>query len=181
MRYGFNDIYVLAPERSASAALHFLDDFLPNREPAAEEYQFPQFSDSPEVIFRDSWEAMCYCDMHPGASQSFYFSNTTAQEPAHAMLFFTPDGGMICGVSTRARQDELSRQAMEIAEWLEQLRTATAARFGYALWESHPPCESIQDFLDGLTIAMPPKLLDGNIILPEPGEMPDVVFLDWRK
>jgi hypothetical protein len=89
MGLGFNDIYVLSPERSADAALRFLDRFVPSREPSQTEYGFPDNPERRETTFWDVIEALRYCAAHPRDRYGFYFRNTTAKVPAHAMVFFT--------------------------------------------------------------------------------------------
>jgi hypothetical protein len=179
MGWGYNDIYVLAPCRSADAVSRFLDDFVPNREPSAAEYRFPEGADHAEAIFQDPSEAIAYGAERPQETQRFYFRSTGAGEPAHAMVFLTADGGMVLGVSVVARQEDRSREASEVASWLGRLSAATGANVGYALHESCPPCDTVAEFVGGLCVALPPKLVNGQLILPEATDELGVVWLDW--
>jgi hypothetical protein len=179
MGMGYNDIYVLAPRRSAEVAFQFLDRFVKHREPAASEYQFPERADRPEATFTNPSEAIVYGIADPTRVQRFYFHNSVTGEPAHAMVFLTADGGMVLGVSVSARQEDRVGEGSDVARWLEQLKEATDAKVGYALYESPPPCETVADFVGGLNVAWLPKLVDGRLVRPTSDEECGVVHLDW--
>jgi hypothetical protein len=181
MGCGFNDIYVLGPERSAVAAGRFLDTFVPDREPSAVEYLFPERADVPDVTLRDPIEAIRHAARRPGEEQRFYFRNAGTGEPAHAMVFFTSDGGMVLGVSVPEQHEDPHREEAEIAGWLARLQQATGAAVGYALYESPPPGNTVAEFVGGLAVAWPPKLIDGRLVLPGPGEPVGVVWLDGSR
>lgn len=181
MGCGFNDIYVLAPERTTASARRFLEDLLPNRKPARAEYQFPEHAEQPNVIFDDPFEAIHYACAHLDQAQTIYFSNTASGDPAHALVFFTSDGGMVLGISVRALQEEPARQSIEVADWLDRLRWATGAKIGYALYESPPACETVHEFKECLAVAWPPKLVDGCLVYSGPDEPLGVVWIDWRE
>lgn len=178
MGWGYNDIYVLAPERSAEAALRFLNAVTPDREPAADEYQFPEDAEASDATFRDPADAIRYAAGRPGERQRLYFRNVATVGPAHAMVFFTGDGGMVLGVSVMARQEDPHREAAEIADWLDRLRTVSGAVAGYALYESPPPCGTAAEFVGGLAVALPPKLVGGRLVLAAHGEQSGPVWLD---
>jgi hypothetical protein len=48
------DIYILANPRSAALVHHFLDRFLPDRVPAVERYEVPQYADRPEMVLANA-------------------------------------------------------------------------------------------------------------------------------
>jgi hypothetical protein len=128
------DVYVLSPERSATAAERFLDTFAPKREQSAEEYVFPQFAEQPLRALKSAREAIQYCEIHSGEAQSLYFRNLGAG-PAHAMLFFTSDGGLILGVSVVDQENE----------WITRLKEYVGTEFGYIAFES-PPAATAAEF-----------------------------------
>jgi hypothetical protein len=177
MRCGYNDLYVLAPHRTEEAVRQFLDAVLPNREATADEYEFPEYSNLPEQVFREPAAAIRYAVAHRDERKRIGFHNAGDGEPAHAMVFFTGDGGMILGVSLAARQDEREREAAEIAGWLARLCSLTGARWGYALHESPPSYETIETFLKDSGAASDPKIVDGVIWRPAPGESSGPVML----
>ncbi len=47
----YADIYALGNERKPEAVVAFLDRFLPDRIESADEYEVPQFSRDPQVIY----------------------------------------------------------------------------------------------------------------------------------
>ena len=178
MGWGYNDIHVLAPKRSAAAACRFLDEFVPDREPGAAEYEFPEFAEHPEVVFRDWVEAVNYAAKRPSERHLISFRNPAADQPALAMVYFTGDGGMILGISISAGQEDRVRGAVELAEWLARVQAATGAEIGYALHESPPSYETIAAFVGDLSVALAPKLVDSQLVFPSPGEEFGPVWLN---
>lgn len=129
----YYDVYVLARERSASAAEHFLNTFVPDRVQSAVDYVFPQ-SGEPSLAIGSAEAAIQYCEAHPLEAQSFYFRNVGI-EPDHAMLFFTPDGGLILGLSVVGHEDE----------WFARLKEHAGSKVGYITFES-PPAITATEF-----------------------------------
>ena len=98
----YADIYILAPERTPQVVANFLDAFIPDREEAAAEYEIPQYSASPAIIFSHSQELIDYCCSHPQEVHTVYWRANRNQKPEHAMAFFLKDANLILGVSTDA-------------------------------------------------------------------------------
>jgi hypothetical protein len=130
----YSDVYVLAQERSVTAAERFLDAFAPDREQSAEDYVFPQYGEQPLVVVKSAAEAIRYCEAHPAEAQSLNFRNLGAG-PAHAMLFFTRDGGLILGLSVVEREDN----------WFTRLKQHVGSEVGYITFES-PPAATVAEF-----------------------------------
>ena len=131
---GYHDVYVLARERSARVANQFLAAFAPNCLESADEFGFPEFAEVPTVVFTTSAEAIRYCEAHPGAAHRFYFRNPKGS-PAHAMLFFTSDGGLILGLSVvKGEKQAYSR-----------LVGHAGSDIGYITFES-PPHDTAAEF-----------------------------------
>lgn len=131
---GYDDLYVLAPERTVAVAENFLGHFAPEREQASVDYCFPRYVELPQLVLESAEEAMHYCVSHPTEAQSFYFRNTNP-EPAHAMLFFTSDGGLILGLSVHEDSDR----------WFDRLKEHTRCTIGYITHES-PPVDTVAAF-----------------------------------
>ena len=129
----YSDVYVLSRERSAAAADQFLNMFAPDREHSAEDYVFPQYADQPVAVVKSAMEAIRYCEEHPAEEQGMYFRNLGAG-PAHAMLFFTSDGGLIFGLSVVEREDE----------WFTRLKEYAGSEVGYITFEVPPPGTSTE-------------------------------------
>lgn len=134
MAGGYHDVYVLARERSEAVANRFLGAFAPQSVVAADEYEFPEYSETPVVVFSTAAEAIRYCEAHPDAAHGFYFRNPNGS-PAHAMLFFTSDGGLILGVSVVEGEQRA----------LAELREHAGSEVGYITFES-PPAETVAEF-----------------------------------
>jgi hypothetical protein len=131
---GYYDVYVISRERTAEVALRFLDTFVPEREQSAVDYEFPQYSEQPNTVFQSASEAIHHCEAHPDAAQSFYFRNR-GEGPAHAMLFFTPDHGLILGLAVDEQEDD----------WLLRLKAHAGSSLGYISFEQ-PPAETVAEF-----------------------------------
>jgi hypothetical protein len=157
--WGFIDIYVLAPDRSAEVALMFVGAVIPDRDLTAEDYEFPGDAEAPAVTIRDVDEAVRHAAARPGADQQFTFRNAAAGEPTLAMVYFTGDCVMVLGITIPARQEDRPRETDEIAGWLVRLQEVSGASVGYALYESPPPCGTVAEFVGGLAVALPPKLV----------------------
>jgi hypothetical protein len=129
-------VYVLSPDRSTKSAERFLATFTPHREQSADDYVFPQYADQPQHVVKSAREAIEYCEAHPEETQSMYFRNL-GTGPAHAMLFFTSDGGLILGLSVVEGEDEWFARLKEHAGStigymaIEEAPSATAAEFRY--------------------------------------------------
>jgi len=126
-------VYVLARERSVAEANRFLAAFAPRGRAAADEYESPEYSDQPTVVFSTATEAIQYCGAHPDAGHRFYFDG--GDGPAHAMPFFTSDGGLILGLSILADAEQL----------FAQLKAHAGSEIGYITVED-PPCEPASEF-----------------------------------
>ncbi len=129
----YSDLYVLSPARSAAMAERFLDTFAPRREQSAAEYEFPEYSDKPLVIVKSAREAIRYCEDHLGEAHRISFRNL-GEGPAHAMLFFTPDGGLILGLSVVEYEDE----------WFGRLTEVAGSTVGYIAFETPPPATAAE-------------------------------------
>ena len=108
----YADIYALGNERKPEAVVAFLDRFLPDRIESADEYEVPQFSRDPQVIFKTAAELIDHCCEHRDEPHAIYWRSEASSE--HAMVFFLADGTIILGVSTPAddsdRVDNISNE-----------------------------------------------------------------------
>jgi len=71
----YADIYCRQASRDYSSINEFLDLFLPDRLESADEYEFPQYSDSPEVIFTSADEAISYLSEKSERVHNLYWKN----------------------------------------------------------------------------------------------------------
>jgi hypothetical protein len=126
---GFYDIYVLSADRTRGAIDRFLDHFAPQREESATEYEVPQYASAPTSVFQHAHEIIDYCVVHPHAAHAIYWRSLAAGDPAHVMVFFTLDAGMILGMS-------VSRDPQR---WLDTLLAFAESDSGYVGFEEPPP------------------------------------------
>jgi hypothetical protein len=127
------DLYALAGERSYEVVKRFRDRWLTSLEPAAEEHEFPRYSDRPDAVYMSPWELIDRLLAAPEQPHSLYWSNRGPGEELHAMLFFTTDGGLIAGLTVQT--DDPARATTT----LRQLAQSVDARYGYATGEQPPP------------------------------------------
>jgi hypothetical protein len=126
---GYYDVYALAPKRTAHEVERFLDRFAPKREAMADEYEVPRYSDNPVVVFRRDADLVAYCVTHPCEPHSMYWRRLGDGDPARVMAFFTPDEGLILGLSVVAESDQ----------WLVELLAFAGSDVGCMLFEDPPP------------------------------------------
>ncbi len=152
------DLYVLTSERSTAVAKQFINNWLVDFNESASEYEFPQYSVKPTVIFSSVVELIEKLIANPNEPHSIYWSNPKQETLRSGMLFFTNDGAMIAGV-TLAEDDVL-----EIAHYLQELGKTVGGQFGYTTFEEPPP-ETIGEFIDKVKASSPPKLFKGSLVV----------------
>jgi hypothetical protein len=96
----YADIYVLGGKRCTNAIIDFLDHFLPSRRESADEYEVPQYSKTPYIVFNTADELIAYCCQNPKEPHTIYWQNDAEDE--HAVILFLKDGGLVFGISTPA-------------------------------------------------------------------------------
>ncbi|MDY3557416.1 hypothetical protein R5W24_006607 [Gemmata sp. JC717] len=126
---GYYDVYALAPARTAEAVERFLARFAPAREPAADEYEVPRYADVPATVFRTPGELVAHGVAHPAEPHGLYWRCLGGSDPAHAMAFFTADGGLILGLSV----------VSDAEWWRAELLAAAGSTVGWVGFEEPPP------------------------------------------
>ena len=133
----YADIYVLRGNRCHDAIVSFLDHFLPSRRASADDYEVPQYSETPHTVFKTSDELIAYCCQNPKEPHTIYWESEVEYE--HAEVFFLKDGGLIFGISTPAdnpaKVDSVSNELGRFFDTDEVIVT----------YEDLPP-ESIDEF-----------------------------------
>lgn len=143
----YADIYALASNRTEQAITEFLDHFLPERVESADEYEIPQYSDAPTAVYTKASELIRHCCDNPNEAHTVYWRSEN--EPAHAMVFFLGDGGLIFGVSTPADDhNRINSVADDLGRFLNSEEVIVT-------YEDLPP-ESSEDFRSFLQ-SLPPK------------------------
>lgn len=126
---GLYDIYLLANERSERAVFDFLNYFAPQRKEFADEYRFPEYSDTPNLILKTSKEAISHCCLHLTEAQSIYWQRLGSGDPTHLMIYFTRDQQLILGLSASEAGSSL---------FFKKLKQHGKSRTGYITFESPP-------------------------------------------
>jgi hypothetical protein len=135
------DLYVLAAERSSLFIERFLARFLPDRETSSVEYEIPQYSDLPDLIFSQADDLILYCIAHPQCTQVVYWRNRNIDgELQSPHVFFLGDGGMILGLSTSLENTD--EQSQILAEMREIARSHCSL-----ITTEQPPPNSRSEFL----------------------------------
>jgi hypothetical protein len=134
------DIYVLANSRSAALVERFLDRFLPDRVPTATEYEVPQYTERPLIVFSEATELIRLCESRPEFGHAVYWEHAEVMgEPRAAHVHFLSDGGLVLGLSTARRE----RPAQD--RLLSELREFAGSGVGYITYEE-PPASSSAEF-----------------------------------
>lgn len=134
-----NDLYVLAPGRSAVLAKQFLDHFAPIREPsfAAE--------DPSEVLGLPNTaalgEVLRHLENAPSRDYSMYFRCAGDKGPLVAALVFCNDGSLILHLAIAAQEspDGPDRLLLEFQNYM-------GAKYSYWGWEL-PPAYGAAEFI----------------------------------
>ena len=136
----YSDIYVISEKRDRKSVDAFLNEFLPQRDETADEYEFPQYSDSAEIIFSSVDDALEKCISERDIDYRFYWRALNDVKPEHAMVFFLADGYVIYGLST---DDAYPKYAFEL---LLRLQTFLQSNLGYIGHEASPNAENLEQF-----------------------------------
>ena len=109
----YADIYVLSEARNRAAIDAFLDAFVVEREEAADEYEVPQYSDSPKCVFQRAGDLVDYCCSNPREVHAIYWRSVGGAKPEYAMVFFLSDEHIVFGISTDGTEERSVRILFE--------------------------------------------------------------------
>ena len=136
---GFADIYVIIDSRSKELVHSFLTRYLTTWVESADEYEIPQYSDNPDIIFKTDSELMNYCEQNKKISYSIYWRSKSDSLIKYGMIFYTSDEKMILGLSVLSGSKE--------KEFLKDLKDYLLSDLGYIAFEEPPP-DNYVDFLE---------------------------------
>lgn len=135
----FADIYVIKKSRSKKLGEDFLNHFLPNREESAFEYEIPQYSDDPKILFNKAYDLMEYLEKNISDNHTIYWRNLDSNNTnRHGMIFYTTDGYMIFGISVDVDPENE-------AECLSEMKDFLQSDGGYITYEC-PPETTFEEF-----------------------------------
>jgi hypothetical protein len=146
------EVYVLSPERSALAAIRFLDAVMPRRRPATDDFPFPQFDDDPDVVLTHPEQVIDRLESFPRESYSMYWYNALPDDPVGCMLYYTEDQGLIVGV--------VVSESNAVA-WLNRLALLVGGKYGYLTSEECPPDSTIE-FIERCRVATVERIYEGS-------------------
>ena len=129
MMPGYSDIYVLAPERTASLVWRFLEAFAPKREFSADDFTV-HHANGGEQSFTSCDAAIEFCSSALDSSVSLYW-RSLAPPPDHVMAFFLSDGYLLLGISTTENEAH--------SEFARLQHFCGSASCGYITFEEPPP------------------------------------------
>jgi hypothetical protein len=138
----YADIYVLARDRSIRSAEKFLDEFLPERENAADEYELPQYADKPEAVFKIPGPVLKQCEEKPNLEYRFYWRATNHQKPEYAIIIFLNDGKAVYGLSTDASDEGF------VKVLFYKMKEYLGTESGFVGYEHCPDFDSLSEFED---------------------------------
>lgn len=136
----YSDIYVISEKRNSGTIENFLNEFLPIREETADEYEFPQYADNPEIVYRKIDETLGKCIAERNTDYGIYWQALEGKKPEHAMVFFLEDGNVIYGLSTDDAYPEYA------AELLQKMKILLNSSLGYVGHEASPDSSNIEEF-----------------------------------
>lgn len=145
----YSDIYVISDKRSENDVEAFLDRFLPEREESADEYEVPQFSDSPDIVYSRAIDLVKHCSANKSAEHAIYWRAKDERKPEHGMVFYLKDGNVIFGLSTDASDPSFAR------ELLERLKVHLHSDLGEIGHEASPDVENLHEFKQAIESHQP--------------------------
>ena len=145
----YSDIYVISERRDQKTVEEFLNEFLPNRDETADEYELPQYSESIDVIFSTAEEALYKCINERNIDYRIYWRALNEAKPEHAMVFFLADGNVIYGVSTDDAYPEYA------SGLLLKLKSFLGSGLGYIGHEASPDAENLEQFKREIVVHQP--------------------------
>lgn len=101
------DITVISEKRDVITALKFINNFLPTREESADEYEIPQFADSPTFLFTNALDVIKYCCKNKNMEYPIYWHGTNQLKSTHAIIRYLKDESVIYGLSINAKKRKL--------------------------------------------------------------------------
>jgi hypothetical protein len=145
----YSDIYVISEKRDSETVTKFLNHFLPEREESADEYEIPQYSDSPELILTKANELVEYCCNNKSTEHAIYWRGLNQRKPEHGMIFYLQDGNVIYGLSTDASDSKFAN------ELLLNLKEHVGTNLGYIGHEASPDVDDLNEFKQQIAIHKP--------------------------
>lgn len=136
----YSDIYAISDRRDEKTVEKFLNCFLPEREESADEYEIPQFSESPDIVYTKAEDLIKYCSTNENTEHAIYWRALNQRKPEYGMVFYLKDGNVIYGLSTDASESTFAE------ELLVRLKSHLGSSLGYIGHEASPDAENLNEF-----------------------------------
>jgi hypothetical protein len=136
----FADCYVLTNERTKQFIYSYLDNFIPNRQETADEYQFPEYTDNPTTIFKTADELIDHLEKSQNDIHTIYWSNKDKSEIRGAMCFFTNDGRLIAGLYCETKCPDTTIEERHF----KALQKFCKSNIGYITYEDPAPHDTMK-------------------------------------
>ena len=136
----YSDIYIISDKRDKSTVDDFIEHFLPRSEESADEYEVPQYLDSPNISFDNASGLIEYCAKNKNIEHSIYWRSLENRKPEHGMVFYLEDGYVIYGLSTDAIDQPYANTL------LEELKSYFGSDLGYVGHEASPDVSNLTEF-----------------------------------
>jgi hypothetical protein len=130
----YADCYVLVDRRDRPFVRELLDRFIPDRSESADEYEVPQYSDKPTVVFKSADDLLDYLADHPKEEHAIYWRNEQTGDVRGAMCFPTNDGQMILGLYCLTKHPDTSIEDNVFSE----LKKFCRSEIRYVTYEENP-------------------------------------------
>jgi hypothetical protein len=137
------DCYVLTDKRTKEFIFSFLEKFLPDRDESADEYEIPQYSDSPIVTYKTANNLIDHLIKNKIDIHTIYWRNNNHEAIQQAMCFFTNDGQLIVGLSCQTKHPDTSIED----KYFKDLQNFCNSDMGYITYEE-PAIHNATEFLD---------------------------------
>jgi hypothetical protein len=135
---------------------------LPNRQEGADEYPYPQYSDSPSVILKTADEVLSKLEQAPLVSYDLSWHNQEHEiSPGFVSvgyLFFGKDGSLVAGLTVYEENDYSDR----FDGLLVKMAKCVNAKWGYIAGAGLPP-ESSEEFIEKCKSSSLARILDGKL------------------
>jgi len=150
-------VYALTFDRSRQEVERLLNHFSVRRSACAAEYEYPEYSHSPECVYTDDGSILDRLETDKNASYSLYWDVVESKgdfSVEQEIVFYTDDGGVIFGVVVL---EPLARSI------LEEFQTAFGPKWAMITGDECPPLTSLQ-FKDVCYNSEVPKICEGQLV-----------------
>ena len=136
----YADIYVLSSDRTVACAVRFLDRFLPRRAQTADEFEIPQYAETPDVVHPNALPVMERCCREHSLPYNLYWRALDGRKPGYAMILYLVDGTVVYGLSTEEDDGALALRL------LQEIQAFLSSSEGFIGHEATPSFDTAEQF-----------------------------------